>query len=92
MGASGPVDLAIVDISSGEGLVVWQIVAPGSVLSFDVPDIAQVPGVSSLLRGVITTSFTVASIAQFDYGTLRTGQLSTPAWNAYAQDQVTGSY
>ena len=42
--ASGPVDLAVFTVSSGGGLVQWEIVAPGSDLSFTVPDLAQVPG------------------------------------------------
>ncbi len=36
--AGGPVDLAYVRVSSGAGLVTWQIIAPGSDLSFDLPD------------------------------------------------------
>jgi hypothetical protein len=90
--AGTPVDLAIVDISSGGGLIVWRVVAPGSDLAFDVPDIAQVPNVGTLVRGPLTTTFTLASIPGFNYGTVRTGQLATSAWRAYAQDTVTGSY
>jgi hypothetical protein len=90
--ASGPIDLAVVDVSSGNGLVQWQIVAPGSDLSFDLPDISQVPGVASLRHGPITTTFSVARIAGFQYGLLRSGQLSTSAWSAYAQDVAQGTY
>lgn len=92
LSASGPIDLAVFDVSSGNGYIAWRIVAPGSTLSFDLPDLSQVPGVGSLVRGPITTSFQVASIAGFDYGTMRTGQLSTSAWNAYAEDSSAGSY
>ncbi len=87
-----PVDLAVFTLSSGNGLVVWQIVAPGGDLSFDVPDLAQVPGVGTLVHGPLTTTFAIASIPGFDYGTLRTGQLSSGAWSAYAEDVVTSSY
>jgi hypothetical protein len=90
--AGAAVDLAIVDISSGGGLIVWRVVAPGSDLAFDVPDISQVPNVGTLVHGPLTTTFTLASIPGFNYGTVRTGQLSASAWRAYAQDTVAGSY
>ncbi|HZU83928.1 MAG TPA: hypothetical protein VE987_13465, partial [Polyangiaceae bacterium] len=92
MQASGPIDLAVVQISSGGGLVIWQIVAPGSDLSFDVPDLSQVPDVASLVHGPISTSFAVARIDSFDYGRLRYGHLSSAAWSAYALDTAAGSY
>ena len=87
-----PVDLAVVTVSSGGGLVEWQIVAPGNVLSFDLPDLSRVTGVDALLHGSITTSFSVARIAGFSYGTLRDGQLSSSSWNSYAQDSASGTY
>jgi hypothetical protein len=90
--ASGPIDLAVVNVSSANGLVVWQIVSPGSNLSFDLPDLAQVPGVATLIRGPITTTFSVARVDGFNYGRLVSGQLKTSAWNAYAQDVVSGQY
>ncbi len=90
--AGTPVDLALINISSGGGLVAWTVVAPGSDLSFDVPDITQVPGVGTLVHGPLTTTFSIASVPDFDYGSLRTGQLESTAWSAYAQDVVTGSY
>jgi hypothetical protein len=92
MQASGPIDLAVVNVSSANGLVVWQIVSPGSNLSFDVPDLAQVPGVTTLIHGPITTTFSIARMDGFDYGQLRSGQLKTGAWNAFAQDVVSGQY
>jgi hypothetical protein len=90
--ASGPVDLVTLNVSSGEDLVAWQIVAPGAARSFDLPDLSQVAGVGSLIHGPITTTISVARIQNFDYGSLRSGQLSTQAWNAYAQDTIGGSY
>jgi hypothetical protein len=90
--ASGAVDLVVVQVSSGNRLVVWQIVAPGSDLSFDLPDLSQLAGIGTLAHGRITTTFSVARLDQFSYGRLRTGQLGPGAWNAYAQDVVTGSY
>jgi len=90
--ASGPIDLVYVQISSGKGLVTWQIVAPGSRFSFDVPDLGQVAGVGSLVHGPIVTGFAVARLPSFDYGTLRSGQLYSSAWSAYAEDTLAGAY
>jgi hypothetical protein len=92
LAASGPVDLAYLRIGTGGGLVTWQIVAPGSDLSFDLPDLSQLAGVGTPLHGPMTTSFAVARLPAFDYGTLRLGQLSSAAWNAYAEDSATGTY
>jgi hypothetical protein len=91
MQASGPIELALVEVSTGAGLVTWTIVSPGN-LSFDLPDISQVSGVDSLVRGPISTTFGIARMNNFDYGTLRTGQLSSSAWNAYAEDTANGTY
>ena len=90
--AAGAIDLVSLSISSANGLVVWQIIAPGSDLSFDLPDLSQVPGVGTLIHGPIATTLSIARIDQFDYGTLRSGQLATSAWNAYAQDTIAASY
>ena len=90
--ATQAIDLAVVNVSSGNGLLTWQIVAPGSDLSFDVPDLSAVPDVAALIHGPITTSYSVARIDSFDYSTLRYGQLSSGAWRAYAQDSTGGSY
>jgi hypothetical protein len=91
MQATGSIDLALLEVGSGAGLVTWTIVSPGN-LSFDLPDISQVSGVDSLVHGALSTTFAIAGIAGFDYGSLRTGQLSNSAWNAYAEDTATGSY
>lgn len=93
-GASGPVDLSVVFVSSGNGLVNWTIVAPGAATSFDLPDLKAVPSPDSLglVPGGITSYVYVARIDGFDYGRLRTGQISTSAWNAYAFDMATGAY
>lgn len=91
MQASGPIDLALLQVSSGDRLVTWTIVSPGN-LTFDLPDFSQVSGVDTLVHGPLSTTFDVASLAGFDYGTLRTGQLSSSAWNAYAEDTANGSY
>jgi hypothetical protein len=90
--ASGPIDLSYITISSGAGLVIWQIVAPGRDRSFDLPDLSKLADVGRLVHGPIASTLTIARLTSFDYGTLRTGQLATPAWNAYAQVTQSGAY
>jgi hypothetical protein len=90
--AGGPIDLAVVNISTGDGLVGWQVVAPGGDLSFDLPDLSQVQGIEHLVHGTLVATFAVARIDGFQYGLLRSGQLTSSAWSAYAEDVVNGSY
>ncbi len=93
-GATGPADLSVMQVSSGMGLVVWTIVAPGGKTSFDVPDLSALPGPDpvGLIRGEITTTVYVARIEDFDYARLRSGHLSTAPWSAYAFDSLRGAY
>jgi hypothetical protein len=100
-GASGSVDLTVVRVNSGAGLVAWTIVAPGAKKDFTVPDISKLPQIiedgdlvwtHGLVRGGISTSFSVARIDDFKYETLRLGQLSPTAWSAYAIDSINGAY
>jgi hypothetical protein len=93
-GATGPVDLEEIQITSGNGLVTWTIAAPGGVRSFDVPDLAQLstPDNIGLVRGAITTTVRAARIDGFSYGKLRQGQLSSASWNAHAFDTLDGAY
>ncbi len=93
-GATGPADLTYLQVSSAAGLVAWTIVAPGGVTDFSVPDLALVPSPDrlGLVPGTITSTVYVARIEDFAYGRLRSGQLSTAAWNAYAFDSLSGAY
>lgn len=93
-GGAGPVSLSVVQITSGGGLVTWTVVAPGGKTSFDVPDLAAVPGPDryGLVRGAITTTVYVARIDAFSYGRLRYGNLSAGTWTAHAFDSLDGAY
>lgn len=95
-GAAGPVDLTVIDVSSGNGLVSWTIVAPGAKKDFDVPDLGALdpapPKPVGLVHGAIGTTVYVARIDDFAYGKLRYGQLSPGAWNAHAVDAMSGAY
>jgi hypothetical protein len=88
----GSVDLFLIDIQSGGGLVTWEIVAPGGVSDFGLPDLSMLPNSVGLVNGAIQTTAYAAAVPSFDYGTLRYGQLSSGAWNAYAINSNVGSY
>ena len=93
-GATGPVDLEVVQITSGSGLVTWTIAAPGGVKSFDVPDLAALssPDNVGLIRGGISTTVRAGRIDGFSYGKMRQGQLQSGSWNAHAFDTLNGAY
>lgn len=93
-GASGAVDLTMVQIASANGLVTWNIVAPGAKKDFDVPDLSQLPSSKNygLVHGAIQTTIYVSRIDAFDYGKVRYGQLTPGAWSAYASDSLGGVY
>jgi hypothetical protein len=97
-GATGPANLTVIHVISGGGLVDWAIVAPGGKSAFDLPDLSALttespdkPG-PGMFRGQIDTTVYSARIEQFDYGTVRYGQLSSATWAAYAFDSLTGVY
>ncbi|MBX3189909.1 MAG: IPT/TIG domain-containing protein [Labilithrix sp.] len=92
--AAPTANLHVIQVSSGYGLVTWTIVAPGGVTSFDVPDLAALPGPDplGLFPGGIFTTVYVARIDDFTYGKVRSGQLGAGAWNAYAFDSLSGAY
>jgi hypothetical protein len=86
------VDLLILDVTSGGGLILWQIIAPGTTTTFDLPDLSGLPNNVGLVHGTIVTTAYVARINAFDYAKLRYGNLGSGSWNAYAIDSATGSY
>jgi hypothetical protein len=93
-GAAGPVDLSVIQVTSGSGLVTWTIAAPGGKKSFDVPDLSALPGPDpvGLIRGAIETTVYVARIEGFQYGRVRNGELTSAPWSAYAYDNLGGVY
>jgi hypothetical protein len=87
-------DLNLLTIDSAGGLVEWEIISPKGITEFDVPDLTTVPSADpvGLRRGAITTTVYSARIDQFDYGSIRNGQLTANGWNAYAYDSLSGVY
>lgn len=93
-GGAGPSNLTVVSVSSGGGLVTWTLVAPGGKNTFDVPDLAALPGPIQygLRPGAIQSTVYVARIDDFAYGKLRYGHITAGAWSAHAFDSLGGAY
>ncbi len=90
-GETSPFNLALVNVSTGGGLVTWSIVTPGKT-SFTVPDLGAIDATLALQHGAIGTEVYAARIDGFSYASLRSGQLGTSAWSAYAFDVLAGAY
>lgn len=86
------IDLSVVIVSSGSGLVGWTIVIPGSVKSLNLPDLAAAGAEVSLMKGPLDIVVYTVQIAPFEYGKLRYGQLYSSAWSAYAGETFSSSY
>ena len=87
-----PGDVLVFDVESGGGLVGWTIAAPGSVPSFQVPDLRKLDG--GLVPGAVTIKVSAGRVTPdgsstagaFDYGKLRYRHLAPRGWTAYAED------
>lgn len=86
------VDLVLVDVQSGGGLVNWQIVAPGTRRTMTLPDLRLLGDDLGLIQGPITVQLSAAHIRDFVYGALRYRDLSERGWNAYARDIFFANY
>jgi hypothetical protein len=86
------IDLAVVIVSSGGGLVGWVVVVPGSVKVLNLPDLAAAGAQVSLVKGPIDIRVFTARVDPFEYGKLRYGQLYTNAWAAYAAEAFSSNY
>jgi len=91
VGESAPFDLLELDVSSAGGLVTWVIVSPGKT-AFSVPDLPVIDPAIGLRHGAIQSAVYAAKITGFSYAKLRSGQLGSSAWNAYAFDVLSGAY
>jgi hypothetical protein len=87
-----PVDLTIIDIASGGGLIGWRIVAPGLQESITVPDLRAFDGDLGLVEGALTILITSARVDDFSYGQLLYGDLSSRGWRAHASDLYYASF
>jgi hypothetical protein len=84
--AGRPVDLTVIDVSSGGGLVDWLVAAPGGTRDLSLPDLATAFPAGALVPGNVSVQISGASIDAFDYGQLRYRQLDPRGFNAYSLD------
>lgn len=81
----GSVDLVLIEILGSSGLVQWTVAVPGSQKAVDLPDLRTLSDLG-IKPGPITVAVSLASIQDFDYGSLVYRQLGARGWNAYATD------
>ncbi len=91
--AGGPEpDLMLMDISSGNGLITWRVVAPGAPDHVEVPDLSRIDPDLALVNGPLAIDVHLASIDDFAYGELSSSQLDSRGWRAYAEDVFFATY
>lgn len=79
-------DLVMIDVGAAGDLYTWKIVAPGSHSILRLPDLGAIDPALAWPSGAQRISVTVARIASFDYGSLRTVDLTERGWTSYAID------
>lgn len=84
-------DLTLIDVSSGNDLVAWRIVAPGAPEHLEVPDLSAIDPELALVAGPLAVDVRLVTIDDFSYATLATAKL-TRGWRAYAEDVFFASY
>jgi hypothetical protein len=91
--AGGPEpDLTLMDISSGNGLITWRVVAPGAPDQVKVPDLGRIDPELALVNGPLAIDVHLASIDDFSYGELSSSELDARGWRAYAEDVFFATY
>jgi hypothetical protein len=83
----GTVDVTVLHVQSGAGLVTWTIAVPGGgARTVILPDLRSAFPEGALVPGTISVSVLGGSLRGFDYGRLRYGHLSPSGFDAYALD------
>jgi hypothetical protein len=86
-GPGAPVDLTVIDATSGSGLVRWTIAIPGGARAVTLPDLREFPG-EGLPSGPVVLGVYGARIDGFDYAKLRYRNLRPAGMTAYGLDYV----
>ncbi len=84
--SASPIDLTVLQIQSGGGLVTWLVAAPGGTRAITLPDLRTVFSKGSLVPGNVSINVTGGHIVGFDYGQLRYRQLNASGFDAYSAD------
>jgi len=87
-----PVDLTVIQIGSGGGLVNWLVAAPGGTREITLPDLRTAFPDGAPVPGSVSVSIFGGRIAGFDYGQLRYRQLGPQGFDAYSLDTFPARY
>jgi hypothetical protein len=83
----GPVDLTVLQVLSGAGLITWTVVVPGGgSQTVALPDLRNGFPEGALMPGNLSITVLGGHLTGFDYGALRYGQLSASGFEAFATD------
>jgi IPT/TIG domain len=85
-------DLTLLDVSSGNGLITWRVIAPGAPDHIEVPDLSSVDPTLALIDGPLAIDVHFATIDDFSYGALTSAELAPQGWRAYAEDVFFATY
>ena len=86
------IDVTVINIASGGGLVNWRIAAPGGTRSVTLPDLRALFPQGALVPGNVSVGVYGAHIEGFVYGSVRYGQLGISGFDAYALDVFPAHY
>jgi hypothetical protein len=84
--SGSPVDLTVIEISSGGGLVSWLVAAPGGTRDLKLPDLQTAFPAGALVPGNVSVSVFAGHDASFEYGLLRYRQLGPGGFGSYSLD------
>lgn len=84
--SASTIDLTVLKLQSGGGLISWQIAAPGGTQTITLPDLSQAFPQGALVPGNISISVYGAHIEGFDYGNVRYRDLDPRGFDAYSLD------
>jgi hypothetical protein len=85
-GSGSPVDLTVIEIASGGGLVSWLVAAPGGTRDLKLPDLTSAFPQGALVPGNVSVSIFGGHDPSFDYGQLRYRQLGQSGFGSYSLD------
>jgi hypothetical protein len=81
-----PVDLTVIDIQSGDGLVTWLVAAPGGSRTVTLPALGTAFPEGAIVPGSVSIFVYGARIGGFDYTKLGYRQLAPTGFDSYSLD------
>ncbi len=84
--STATIDITVLKLESGGGLVSWQVAAPGGARDFTLPNLGHAFPPGALVPGNVSISVYGAHIEGFDYGNARYRDLAPRGFDAYSLD------